>query len=467
VFRHVDNVLESTVRAAADALSIPVIKLEMTTLPRLSAAYGISVRQYLIISRSAHMDNELNQCKFCIYAQAGPCLDLFAPSSGQTFARQQERCPDLPRVDVSALTRWVQWSATVHGISLRGVSSELGSSDGLRSEDVYVGQNAAGGAGQTVGPKAVSSTNMMHQAAWQLFQEMDEDGNGLLDRTEMGALSSKLNMKLGKKLLESAFRSMDPSATGEVEFSSFLAWYSNHKEENRRKVRSTVQSAFERRLASDASRYLSKEEFQKFVADVKSELQLLPPAFDLETDWALMKITEKGVSFEEFESWWKQRIGVDTPDVDVLPEYIEGRRSEFVPMAVNPSARDRWKFAHANIVNADQIEKQWGEGSRYQAFSRSQMEKVELPPCIRDPESTFSAVWDGCSLLFLLYVMLLIPLRTCFELSVKLWTFNFFVVSAVCLYLWRGPTHVLPFSGQRRGHIFYHRLDYEFPSSIP
>ena len=53
----------------------------------------------------------------------------------------------------------------------------------------------------------------------------------------------------------------------------------------------------------------------------------------LESDWELANqhqryAVEQGhlsaltISYPTFEAWWKQRLGVDTPDIPVLPEFM-------------------------------------------------------------------------------------------------------------------------------------------------
>lgn len=54
----------------------------------------------------------------------------------------------------------------------------------------------------------------------------------------------------------------------------------------------------------------------------------------------------------------------------------------------------------------------------YPSHRDSVYEDVPLPPGIRDPDSTFSGMWDLMGLVLLLCVSVLIPLRTGFEIEV-------------------------------------------------
>ena len=49
-----------------------------------------------------------------------------------------------------------------------------------------------------------------------------------------------------------------------------------------------------------------------------------------------------------------------------------------------------------------------------------------LPRWIRDPDSSFSAIWDLTSVVLLLYVSVTVPLRAGFEIDIELWSAAFF-----------------------------------------
>lgn len=79
--------------------------------------------------------------------------------------------------------------------------------------------------------------------------------------------------------------------------------------------------------------------------------------------------------------------------------------------------------------------RQWGDiHDLYESHTMSYFEDIPLPPWVLDPESTFSVVWDGFQLIFLLYVSVTVPLRTCFEIDVPVGSFWFFVDNVVDVY---------------------------------
>jgi Ca2+-binding EF-hand superfamily protein len=69
-----------------------------------------------------------------------------------------------------------------------------------------------------------------HDKVRALFDLVDEDKSGLLDKDEVGKLAAKLGIRLrgifgGKRKLNAAFAEMDPSGDGFVSYDEFSAWY--------------------------------------------------------------------------------------------------------------------------------------------------------------------------------------------------------------------------------------------------
>ena len=101
-------------------------------------------------------------------------------------------------------------------------------------------------------------------------------------------------------------------------------------------MRRTVKEIFEK---ADGNRggTLDKEEFNGVCEKAKKLLGLT--VFDLEKEWASIKKVparseeafgeeEEEISFSAFEAWWKDRAGIQEPDIPVLPEYMVMRIAE-------------------------------------------------------------------------------------------------------------------------------------------
>lgn len=77
----------------------------------------------------------------------------------------------------------------------------------------------------------------------------------------------------------------------------------------------------------------------------------------------------------------------------MLPEFIEAVRTCKMPLELGHSVSQRWGYIKANKKNVLQLGQQWSYDKRYKAHSSSQIESVDFPACIRNPDSTFSSIW--------------------------------------------------------------------------
>ena len=59
----------------------------------------------------------------------------------------------------------------------------------------------------------------------QLFEEIDADESGLLDREEVAELAESLGAPLSTAELDDAMLQMDEDGSGEVDFDEFASWF--------------------------------------------------------------------------------------------------------------------------------------------------------------------------------------------------------------------------------------------------
>lgn len=57
------------------------------------------------------------------------------------------------------------------------------------------------------------------------FLELDKDGSGTIDASELATLAESLGMTLGEKELNDSLKEMDADASGEIDVEEFLQWY--------------------------------------------------------------------------------------------------------------------------------------------------------------------------------------------------------------------------------------------------
>eukprot|EP01052_Picozoa_sp_SAG31_P003884 SAG31_NODE_154_length_22184_cov_25.917142_6_plen_624_part_00 len=240
----------------------------------------------------------------------------------------------------------------------------------------------------------------------------------------------------------------------QVTFAAFSEWWNSVKEMERRSRRRQVKDVFNF-IDADNSGRLNKEEFGKLASKAKHLLDLDPP-FDLETDWARSESKRLGaesLSYPAFELWWQDRLGLDTPDIPVLPEFMvqsvahhseleEKRARQFLSGAKRPgdddgrrSAAHLWWLLRTRLLKIVSMQRHWGAlHSIYDSTETSRFSSEALPLCIRDPDSDFSAIWDLAQVVLLLYVAISVPLRASFGVEIEVWTSGFFLDLAVDLY---------------------------------
>ena len=298
-----------------------------------------------------------------------------------------------------------------------------------------------------------AAKNAKEREAWECFCDLDVDNSGTLDRKEVSALAKKLAMPLPGRKLDRAFHDMcnsGPTQTSTVSFDAFLKWYTAAKETERREMRRAVRDVFIQ-VDRDRSGRLNKKEFALLATQAKSLLQLSPP-FDLESDWNLC--TKGGglleVSYPAFENWWKERLGVEIPDIPVLPEFMVETVNELSALELRRTGKGKggqssptgertstelWRTLKLRLMGMVRMQTQWGPlHELYDAQTESRFETEPLPKWIRDPDSSFSSVWDLMQVVMLLYVAMLVPLRTGFDVEIPLWSAGFFIDLVVDVY---------------------------------
>ena len=312
-------------------------------------------------------------------------------------------------------------------------------------------------------------TNSGQMTAWNQFKLLDTDKSNTLDYTEVTKLAHTLNVAMSTRDVKEAFQAMDHDKDGEVTFTEFAKWLKGVEEVERRKVRRLVRESFDR-LDKNGDGHIGKTEFASLMDNKKLQkrMHLLPnkggKAFNLDNDWMLMHrrvallgqpITDDlAVTFADFEAWWKDRNGIDDPDIPVLPEYMAKMANE---LSMDPKAllwkmkeakalkdgtdppkktgSDLWDFLRPRLRMLVTMQSQWGDlRDIYESHTTSFFAYDPLPKWIRDPDSAFSGVWDMSQLMLLFYVSFTVPYRVCFEIDVPFGSSWFWVDNLVDVY---------------------------------
>jgi Ca2+-binding EF-hand superfamily protein len=82
---------------------------------------------------------------------------------------------------------------------------------------------------QAIGGYMTAEQERTYRKAQELFNGVDQDGNGLLDMDEVRALFESMNLEVTDEQHAKAYGEMDDDGNGEVDFDEFHEWYANHQ----------------------------------------------------------------------------------------------------------------------------------------------------------------------------------------------------------------------------------------------
>lgn len=332
-------------------------------------------------------------------------------------------------------------------------------------------------------------------ALYSIWRTADADGNGFLSETEIKNLNAQLKthwnfddmwieiqqMYEGSSDARTAF--VSDNGSRQVGYGAFVQFYNTRMGAERRKHRLEVKAQFEK-MDVDRSGTLDFDEVQKLIKRCKKLLLLLPPEYDAEADWNDMTLgapegsmQAQGITFADFERWWKDRMGLVEADTPVLPEFFSHKLKQIRegqieaspgsptdPLAGgSPHARLRsgsfmtpkpaerrlrarsgttrsrtgselWNFLTPRLRVMAAMKKEWGDLHDIYGHTESLFAEPPIPQWIRDPESNFSVVWDLVQIVFLLYVSITVPMRASFEVVVEFMSFEWWFDTLVDVY---------------------------------
>ena len=291
-------------------------------------------------------------------------------------------------------------------------------------------------------------------ALYSIWRKADLDGNGYLSEAEIKALNSALKTswsfedlwKDGLDMYEGEdttrlFR-YGQDGLREIGFGAFVQIYNARMGSERRRKRIQVKAVFEK-LDTDRTGTLTKEGVAKLVRSTKKLLKLLPPDYHAEDDWHEMTLgADRDVTFADFDTWWKNRMGLVEADTPVIPEYFVHKLSQLGTsgggagaasddprlqteavqkagkrfkrrgsLIGSRNAGGLWEFLTSRLRLMARMRMEWGNIHEVYGHTESIFGDPPVPKWIRDPESNFSAMWDLAQVVFLLYVSITVPYR--------------------------------------------------------
>jgi Ca2+-binding EF-hand superfamily protein len=148
---------------------------------------------------------------------------------------------------------------------------------------------------------------MQMEEVRELFDEIDEDGGGSLDKDELRELLEKLGLEVTDEKVDSVMLEMDADGEGAVELQEFLWWWKKAGKEYREKMTklkdemNDVKNLFDE-FDDDGSGEIGEEELRALI-------QMLGVTFNEDELKATMLELDKDgsgeVDFQEFYKWWR------------------------------------------------------------------------------------------------------------------------------------------------------------------
>eukprot|EP01050_Picozoa_sp_SAG11_P005780 SAG11_NODE_420_length_9631_cov_12.805558_5_plen_524_part_00 len=182
------------------------------------------------------------------------------------------------------------------------------------------------------GTGGVGGSNKEVQAIWDA---VDKDKNGSLDREEMRHVVAKLQMNVNEGKFNKMFKQLDPKGIGKVYYPAFAAWCI--KQNRKRYARAlhaeeksvepggggamaestTMAKALWARFDLDSSGSLEMEEVRSLLqasGKAMSEIEIEEAMAQLDTD------ASGDISFGEFELWWERQDPTAKAQLELLAE---------------------------------------------------------------------------------------------------------------------------------------------------
>ena len=108
-----------------------------------------------------------------------------------------------------------------------GQGADLSEGAGVGSDDAIMDVLSPKPA-QELEPEQQPLDDLERQTARAVFDELDEDGSGMLDQGEFQNLCKRIGLSLNKGQAQVLFREVDKDGSGELDFDEFFQWYTDN-----------------------------------------------------------------------------------------------------------------------------------------------------------------------------------------------------------------------------------------------
>lgn len=149
-----------------------------------------------------------------------------------------------------------------------------------------------------------------------VFEQVDKDGNGHIDKNELRQLFDLLECNATQQELEEVFVQLDDNQDGVISRKEFTEWYFRSEE----RIMSQVRHVFDQ-IDINKSNTLDKEELKTLLATLD------PHVCDEDVQSALTEMHKHGspdeITFDEFSQWYKHSM-IYERQKQMIEEDIEG-----------------------------------------------------------------------------------------------------------------------------------------------
>ena len=182
-----------------------------------------------------------------------------------------------------------------------------GSSEGFKKAFLAQGLGPTSSSKAPGAPKFGGATQTKEEKEEQYFREMfnsiDVDGGGTLDRSEVAQLSINMGRELRQIELDAAMAEMDPNGDGSVDFDEFKTWFKALMESDE-----LVREVFEA-ADKDESGVIDRDELRSIMKELGN------PLSPTQLDEAMSDMDSDGsgeIDFVEFSAWWSKLQSTQT-----------------------------------------------------------------------------------------------------------------------------------------------------------
>ncbi|GMH72260.1 hypothetical protein TrLO_g4352 [Triparma laevis f. longispina] len=170
----------------------------------------------------------------------------------------------------------------------------------------------------------------------EVFKQIDESGNGLIDSNELAKLFEMLECPVGDTELTTAMKELDENGDGQIDFSEFTKWYIRSET----RIKAQTKTAFKKCDENDSGT-IEKTELKKLLNSMGDK----PTNSDIEE--ALKEMFQSGnpneITFDEFDSWYSNSLfwTEHKKEADEAADVAEGVWTPF-PANDGPIAILKW-----------------------------------------------------------------------------------------------------------------------------